>query len=78
MTEALFIASIERAHKYRITDIATIERIAALNIMQGTPSLPFAKVDADFRGRDTYQEGRLTDAPDLSIYDQDIPEEDHD
>jgi transposase len=78
MTEAVFVASIERAHKYRITDIATIERIAALNITQGPPSLPFAEVDEDFRARDTYREGRLTDAPDLSIYDQLIPGEDHD
>jgi len=78
MTEALFIASIERAHKYRITDIGTIERIAALNMTQGAPALPFAQVDEDFRQRDTYQEGRLTDAPDLSIYDEHIPEEDHD
>jgi transposase len=78
MTPAVFIAAIERAHKYKITDIAVIERIAALNITQGTPSLPFAEVDEEFRGRDTYQEGRLTDAPDLSIYGEDIPEQDHD
>lgn len=77
ITEALFVTSIERAHKYRITDIGTIERIAALNMTQGTPALPFAEVDEDFRQRDTYQEGRLTDAPDLSIYDEHIPEEDH-
>lgn len=78
MTEALFITSIERAHKYRITDIGTIERIAALNMTQGAEALPFAEVDEDFRHRDAYQEGRLTDVPDLSIYDEHIPEEDHD
>ena len=78
MTEALFITSIERAHKYKITDIGTIERIAALNMTQGAPTLPFAEIDEDFRQRDTYQEGRLTDAPDLSIYDEHIPEEDDD
>jgi transposase len=78
MTAALFIASIERAHKYRITDIGTIERIAALNMTQGASALPFAEVDEDFRQRDSYQEGRLTDAPDLSIYDEHIAEEDDD
>lgn len=67
-TVALFIASIERAHKYRITDMATIERIAALNITQGIGALPFTEIDEDFRQRDSYLEGRLTDAPDLSIY----------
>jgi len=78
MTEVLFISSIERAHKYRITDIGTIERIAALNMTQGAPTLPFAEIDEDFRQRDTYREGRLTDLPDLSIYGQTIPEEDDD
>lgn len=74
MTPSLFITSIERAHKYRITDVATIERIAALNITQGSPLLPFAQIDDDFRQRDTYQEGRLTDPPDLSMYEN--PRED--
>ena len=77
MTAALFITSIERAHKYRITDIGTIESIAALNMTQGAPALPFAEVDEDFRQRDAYLEGRLTDPPDLSIYEDNIPEEDH-
>jgi hypothetical protein len=74
----LFTTSIERAYKYRITDIATIERIAALNMTQGASALPSAEVDENFRQRDTYQEGRLTDAPDLSIYEEHIPEEDDD
>ncbi len=76
LTGALFIASIERAHKYRITDMATIERIASLSITQGIGSVPFTEIDEDFRQRDSYLEGRLTDAPDLSIY-EDIEEEDH-
>ena len=76
LTGALFIASIERAHKYRITDMATIERIAALSITQGIGALPFTEIDEDFRQRDAYLEGRLTDAPDLSIY-EDTTEDDH-
>ena len=77
LTPALFITSIERAHKYRITDITTIERIALLNMTQGKQTLPFAQIDEDFRQRDTYLEGRLTDHPDLSIYEENIPGEDH-
>ena len=76
MTHALFLQSIERAHKYKITDIATIERIAALNINQGARSLPFSEIDEDFRRRDTYMEGRLTDLPDLSIY-ENTQEDEH-
>jgi hypothetical protein len=45
---------------------------------QGASALPSAEVDENFRQRDTYQEGRLTDAPDLSIYEEHIPEEDDD
>jgi hypothetical protein len=76
MTPELFIQTVERAHKYRITDLAVIERIAALNLTQGIPTLPFAPIDEDFRRRDAYQEGRLTDPPDLSIY-RNLPEDDH-
>jgi len=76
-TPALFIESIERAHKYRITDSATIERIVALNLTQGIQALPFAEIDGNFRQRDAYLEGRLTDSPDLSIY-ENTPEDEHD
>jgi transposase len=78
VTAELFVASIERAHKYRITDIATIERIVALNMTQGALSVPCVDVDEAFRQRDAYLEGRLTDAPDLSIYDEPMEEQDDD
>ena len=79
MTPELFIKSIERAAKYRIEDIATIERIAHLYLQEGPGELPLAVVDEDFIQREAYQEGALTEAPDLSIYqDPDIPSEDID
>lgn len=68
MTGELFCQSIERAAKYRIEDIQTIERIAVLQLQQGTTLLPLAQVDELFTQRQTYLEGSLTDAPDLSIY----------
>lgn len=77
MTESLFITSIERAHKYNITDIATIERIAALHITEGVEMLPLADVDEDFRQRDAYLQGRLTDTPELWKYDENTEENDH-
>jgi hypothetical protein len=77
MTESLFIATIERAHKYKITDIATIERIAALQINEGAERLPPAEVDEDFRLRDAYLQGRLTDPPELWKYDEHIEQDDH-
>lgn len=75
MTPELFIKSIERAQKYKIMDIATIERIAVIYMRQGAERLPCVDVDEGFRDRDAYQEGCLTDPPDLSIYD-DILDED--
>ena len=77
MTESLFITSIERAHKYKITDIATLERIAALQITEGVQRLPLVDVDEDFRQRDAYVQGRLTDVPELWKYDEDTQENDH-
>jgi hypothetical protein len=37
--------------------------------------LPEAEVDEDFQQRPAYQEGCLTDQPDLSVYDQLLEEE---
>jgi hypothetical protein len=72
MTPELFIKSIERAAKYRIEDIPTIKRIAVLSMQSGSATLPAAEVDEDLDRREAYQEGFLTESPDLSLYqDQD-------
>jgi transposase len=68
MAPGLFLKTIERAHKYRITDIDTIQRIAVLHITEGMDLLPSADVDESFRDRPAYQEGALTEAADLSVY----------
>ena len=68
MTPELFVRSIERAHTYRITEAATIERIAGLFLHQGLGELPRPEVDEAFRERAAYQEGALTDPPDWSLY----------
>lgn len=72
MSPELFIPCLERAAKYRIEDITTIERIALLGLQQDAPALPLVAVDPQFTQREAYLEGSLTDAPDLSIY-QDPP-----
>ena len=58
----------ERARKYRITDWPTVERIAQLYLQQGAGQLPLPLVDESFRQRETYQQGLLTDLPNLSHY----------
>jgi hypothetical protein len=77
MTPELFLKTIERAHKYGITDFETIERIALLHLSHGLDLLPSAEVDESFRQRPAYQDGALTEAPDLSVY-EDQEEEDND
>jgi len=76
MPNAVFIHAIERALRYQITSIETVERVALLYMTQDVPSLPLVDVDEAFRGREAYQEGSLTDAPDLSIYDELLDEDD--
>ncbi len=67
-TRSVFIETIERALRYQITDIATLQRIARLCVTQSVP-LPDVDVDESFREREAYQQGHLTDAPDFSAYD---------
>jgi transposase len=76
ITAELFINSIQRAARYRITSLDTIERIAVLYFNEADAQLPLAEVDEAFRERPAYLEGCLTDHPDLSSY-QDPPQTDH-
>jgi len=69
MTRTGFIRTIERALRYRIADIPALQRIARLCVSQDETPLPSVDVDESFLERDAYQQGRLTDAPDFSLYD---------
>jgi transposase-like protein len=64
----LFLRTIERAHRYRITSLETLERIALLHL--DDTALPEPVVDPDLEKRPAYQEGSLTETPDLSRYDE--------
>jgi hypothetical protein len=76
MTSALFIRTVERALKYRITTVETLRRIALMHMTQGVEMLPLAEVDESYEERDAYVEGRLTDEPDFSPYDEMMEEGD--
>ena len=73
MTPALFIQTLERAAKYHITSLETLERIAVLYLRQGAGYLPWAEVHEHYQERAAYQEGSLTEKPDLSIYENPTP-----
>jgi hypothetical protein len=79
LTAELFLKTIQRAFQYQITDFETIERIALLYLKERLDMLPWVQIDENFRDRPAYQDGALTEAPDLSIYDEPKPlEEDQD
>ncbi len=78
----MFRQTARRAHRYGIVELATLQRIAWLCLSQAEDLLPEPEVDEDFHQRPAYQEGYLTDQPDLSVYDQlheeDQQEDEHD
>ena len=65
---ALFLRTIARAHRYQITSLETLERIALLQL--DDTALPDPLVDPELEKRPAYQEGSLTGTPDLSRYDE--------
>ena len=69
VTSAVFVEAVTRALRYRVVQMETVRRIAWLCMSQGQQPLPYVDVDESFRQRPAYQEGFLTDEPDLSAYD---------
>ncbi len=65
---SVFIKAVQRALKYRITDIKVIENIIVLILRDSSIELGAPEIEPDFTNRDTYIEGCLSDDPDLSIY----------
>lgn len=76
VTDAVFVQALGRALRYRVVHLETLQRIAWFCMSQGEERLPYADVDESFRQRPAYQEGCLTDEPDLSIHDQTPAEDD--
>jgi hypothetical protein len=80
VTQAVFVQALQRALRYRIVELQTLRRIAWFCMSQGEERLPYADVDENFRQRQAYLDGCLTDEPDLSHYesldDEPPPEED--
>jgi len=68
----LLCQSLDRARKYQIASLETVERIAWLYLQPGAAELPLLPVDEALQQREAYQEGAFTDPPDLSRY-QDPP-----
>jgi AcrR family transcriptional regulator len=69
MSAELFVRAVARAHRYRIHDLRTLERIAQLYLQESPNPLPLPAIDESFRDRPAYQQGSLTETPNLSEYD---------
>jgi transposase len=78
VTPAVFVAALTRARRYRVVEMETLHRIAWLCMSQEQPSLPSVDEDEQFRQRPAYEEGFLTDEPDLSVYDETPGQDDAD
>jgi len=74
---SLFIKTIKRAMEYRITDMASVERIALLQMTAGEVEIPSMEIDEQFKERQEYREGHLSDEADLNVYDK-MMEDDED
>jgi len=75
MALEVFIKTLSRALKYRITDIKTVERIATLQLTAANFQLPLPQIDRQLGKRDAYIQGYFADEVDLSVYDN-ITEDD--
>jgi transposase len=76
LASLLFIKTIKRAQKYRITDIHTLERIAELLMKEGDYNVPSVQIDWQFKDRQAYHDGRFAADVDLSVYDKMMEQED--
>ena len=70
MALEVFIKTVSRALKYRITDIKTVERIVTLQLTAANIKLPLPQIDQKLEKRDAYIKGYLADDVDLSVYDK--------
>ena len=64
----LFTRAVQRALKYRVSNLATLENIIRLLLRQSNYDMPLPQTDNAFTNRPAYLEGQFTTGPDLSVY----------
>jgi len=75
VTQAAFVQTLQRALQYRVVELQSLKNTAWFCLSQGEVPLLYADADESFCQRPAYEEGALTDEPDLSLYD-DLEHED--
>ncbi len=66
----VLIKTVQRALKYRITDIGTLERIAVLQLRSDDIKVSMPQIDLDYKNRAAYLDGCIADEADLGFYDK--------
>jgi len=77
LSPKLFERVVERAHRYKVDDVRALDEIARLlarDDAEFTPDTPF---DEGYEERQQYRDGRITDPPDLSGYEQLLENDGH-
>lgn len=70
LSQNLFERVVERAYKYKVDDVRSLDDIARLLAREDANFIPDAPYDVGYEEREQYLEGRMTDLPDLSNYEQ--------
>jgi len=64
---SVFVKTVQRALKYRITDLHTLQRIAVLQLQEGSYELPLVDPPEELQNRESYREGCYTDEGELPV-----------
>jgi transposase len=64
----LFVKTLKRALKYRVTNVDIIDNIIRLLMKDANYQMPLPEVNPALKNRPEYIEGRFTDDTDLSVY----------
>jgi transposase len=76
LSPALFDRVIERAQRYGVDDVRSLDEIASLLARHDADFIPEAVFDEAYEEREEYLEGRLTDQPSLKPYQQYLEDDD--
>lgn len=66
----LFVRVLERALDHRLSDVKSLERMAAILVRDGSEHVITPTYDEEYEQREAYKEGRYIDSPDLKQYDE--------
>ena len=76
VSDDIFIKTIKRSFKYKITERQTIEKICILILNGENHQLPFVESDKELLKNKSYIDGQYSDEVDLNVYDKLLNEDD--